>query len=239
MRFFFFFVLLLATAFSSCKKEDPGSEISATIDGNSWTSERIVTGVNTAGDLTKIEAFAADNTRIIFKMTDTGLSVSGADFPEDIFGVALANSLEFSATPSLHEIAYSLQLSGPSTQLTNVQVLVSEDQLTFSPLAGSLLESAPFTKSWVASNNRPSNNEYQLLKVRIEYGLGLTWESDVVLGVTSFRAQYDGGGLTTNEMTGDFTLQSLDRGSKKMNADFNFSTSEVSVSGGKILELGY
>lgn len=239
MRPLLFLILLLSIAFSSCKKEDANSVVTATIDGKSWVSDRIVTSVNSDGDLTKIEASAADNTRIVFKITNTELSVLGADFPEDDFGVSLASSLEFTATPSLHEITYQINLISPSTQLTNLEVLVSDDQVSFFPLESSFLESAPFAKTWVASNTRSSNNDYQLFKVKIEYGAGLIWESDVVLGLTSFRGQYDGGALTTNEETGDFTIRTHDRANKKLTVDFRFSTAEANITLGTISDLQY
>lgn len=240
MKFRFIIGLLCLSTLFSCKKEELSSSVTATVNGNSWLSDNIKTDVNSSGDLTYIEAIASDFTRLIFKMDETLLSVPSNELPVYTAGVPVISTVNFQATPSINSIDYEFTIANLSTDFIKAEVEISEDQNNFVPLTGSELNvtSNSLSINWSTANQRNTNSAFLLYRISVEYGNNQVWHSDVAIGTTSFRAQYDSS-ATLGQETGNFSVGTYDKTSKNLSASFDFTTVNDVISGGQIELKGY
>lgn len=212
--------------------------MTATINGSNWTSNSLTHKTNDSGDLIEINATGDDRTRLVFTMIESYITEDASDLPLDSLGVPLASSMQFSASPCLHDISYKLDVFSPSSTISEVRVIFAEIDEPFTVLEGSQLTNGSLNKIWTIENSRPSDNDYIFYQVEIVHENGQVWKSDIASGVTSFRAKYDAG-ATQQETDGEFILTRLDRGKKIVSGDFYFNTLDHSISSGRIFDYQY
>lgn len=207
--------------------------MTATIDGEKWTSNNVSHKLNDFDEVVEIKAIGEDGTRLIFTMFDSFINEDAGEMPIDSAGEPLASTVSFSAKPSFHEINYQLDVFTPSPTISEVRVVFAEIDEPFTVLEGSQLTGSSFNKVWSAANQRTSDNDYIFYQIEIVHENGQIWKSDIASGVTSFRAKYDAS-ATQQETDGEFLLSRLDRGSKIISGDFYFSTQDHVISSGRI-----
>ncbi len=230
--------LLLISTILSCKGPSESFLMTATINGNNWTSNSLTAKTNDSGDVTEIKATGEDRTRLIFTMIESYISEDASELPLDSLGNPIASMVSFSAKPCLHNITYQLDVFSPSATISEVKVVYAEVDEPFTTLEGSQLTNGAFNKVWTSENSRPSDNDYIFYQIEIVHENGQVWLSDIASGVTSFRAKYDAG-ATQQETEGEFFLTRLDRGKKIISGDFYFDTQDHTISSGRIFDYQY
>jgi|GEM_PF-5476340 len=233
-----FFYLLLISLTLSCGGSSESFLITATINGDNWTSNSLTNKLNDFGDIVEIKATGEDRTRLVFTMIESFISEDGSKMPLDSLGEPISSTVSFSAKPSLHDLNFQLDVFSPSITISEVRVIYAEIDEPFTVLEGSQLTGGAFNKVWSIANSRPSDNDYLFYQIEIVYENGQVWKSDLASGVTSFRAKYDKG-ATQQEIDGEFYLTRLDRGQKIISGDFFFNTQDHNISSGRIYDYNY
>lgn len=236
MRNLFYLCVLFLV--SSCGNSFESFTVTATIDGEKWTSNSLSHKLNEFDEVVEIKATGENGTRLIFTMFDSFINADSGELPVDSSGVPLATTVSFSAKPSFHNINYQLDVFTPSPTITEVRVVLAEIDQPFTVLEGSQVTGTSFNKVWDLPNERTSDNDYIFYQVEIVHENGQIWKSDITSGLTSFRAKYDAS-ATQQETDGEFLLSRLDRGSKIISGDFYFNTQDHVISSGRIDSYQY
>lgn len=230
--------LIIVTIVASCGGPSVSFVMTATINGENWSSNSVTSKLNDFNEVVEIKATGEDRSRLIFTMVESYIAADADDMPMDTLGVPLASSVSFSAKPSMHDINLQLDVFSPSASISEVKVIYSEIDEPVSILEGSELTGGAFNKVWAIENSRPSDNDFIFYQIEIVYENGQIWKSDLAAGVTSFRAKYDAG-ATQQETEGEFILTRLDRGKKIISGDFYFNTQDHLISSGRIFDYEY
>ena len=232
-----FFVVLLA--FFGCDKIGTEEIMRAEVNGESWKANRIITNTNDVGEVIYIEGIAADNSRMLFTLLDSEINSLPSDFPVDAEGNSMASNIHLSIVPDLVRIRFHLEVLASLPTVERIIIEQSTDGETFTGFHQINFDGrSSFTETWVATNDRASNNNDVFYRYKLIYDTNTVWNSNIQIGLTSFRGSYDSG-LTESENTGDFTVTQYEQSNKRISGEFSFVTDNNQIVNGAIIDVDF